>query len=220
MRAFLLAFVFTLAPAPFAAAAEGAPPAHLAASLPKLDAAQRLEAGQVVGLFGGGLSLSTAGAARALVVGAPDGGETSGMAAVTLTGRASVQVVGPVQAGRLLFASGRNDGTALALSPSQITLARLPLLIGRALEAGTGEGIRAVAALVGLPEHAVLSGLLEERDALLEVQEVELAELRAKVGELEPLTAQVADLRRATARLVALEAARQSEQLAPPKEPD
>lgn len=195
-------------------------PAHGAETdevwLDKLDSSQSLEAGQVVGLFGNGLSLSTAGADRVFVIGtAPVGQGRAGGAPVMATGEAAIEVAGPTRAGDLLFASGRNDGTAAGKLPSEITPGDLRRLVGRALEPNPTSGTRKVRAIVGLSEREALAELLETRDALLEAQEVELTALRAQVTALEAMATQVEELRRALSTLEALEAARKARELAP-----
>ena len=134
---------------------------------------------------------------------------------MTLSGEVQLRVFGPVKAGDLMFASGRNDGTAAGLSPSEITPAKLRLLVGRALEARPVRGMGTVRALIGLTEWEALVELLETRDALLEAQEAELLELRSRVALLDDLIAEVAGLRRSTSALEAIEAARSPEELAP-----
>lgn len=195
------------------AGAAGADPVWLS----KLDSGQTFEAGQVAGLFGGGLSLSTAGADRVLVVAAAPRQRDSNedQVPVQTAGRASIEVIGPVRAGDLVLASGRNDGTATAFALSELTPAQLPLLVGRALEANPVTGSRSIEVLVGLSEWQALVALLEARDALLAAQELELADLRGRIIELEDLATVIESLRQTTERLVALEAARKAEELAP-----
>ena len=183
--------------------------------LSKLDSGQTFEAGQVAGLFGGGVSLSTAGADRVLVVAAAQSGSKSELVPVELAGRVAIMVIGPVRAGDLVFASGRNDGSAVAVAASELAPARLPLLVGRALEANPVTNPKSIQVLVGVPEWEALVELFEARDALIEAQETELAELRRRVAELEELTSVIESLRQATERLEALEAAREAEDLAP-----
>lgn len=198
--------------APLAAGAE-----VTAVSIAKLDPTQSFEAGQVAGLFGGGLSLSTAGADRVLVVANSSEADDARAARVpvTLFGEVVLKVVGPTRAGDLLFASGRNDGTAAGLDADEISPARLPYLVGRALEANPVNGTREVRALVGLAEWEAVAEMLEVRDALLEAQELELEALRAAVADLEGVAEELEAVRLATAALQALEEARRAEELAP-----
>lgn len=189
----------------------------------KLDTGQAFEAGQVVGLFGSGLSLSTAGADRVLIVGesVERGEANAGHAPVALVGRVQVRVMGPIRSGDLLFASGRNDGTAAGLASSDITPAKLRLLVGRALEAHPVRGAGTVDALVGLSDRDALVGLFEAYDELLAAQELELVALRAGLASLEAISTEVVELRRTISVLEALEAARKAEDLAPlPPDPD
>ncbi|MFQ5526759.1 MAG: hypothetical protein ACE5GX_10920 [Thermoanaerobaculia bacterium] len=206
-----LALILSLiAPAAPAVAGDASP-----IRLAKLDSSQTFAAGQVAGLFGSGLSLSTAGADRVVVVAVEPEPSDDDRVPVALIGKLPISVIGPVRAGDLVFASGRHDGSAAGVSPSDVTPAKLPLLVGRALETNPVGGARPVEVLIGVSEWEVLVEILEARDALLEAQELELVALRARLAELEELDQTVEALRQSTERLVALEAARESEELAP-----
>ena len=198
-------------------------PAGFAEWLPKLDPAATIEAGQVVGIFGENLSLSTAGADRVLVVSTapllagndPGEGNRAGFAPVALLGQVPVRVHGSVAAGDFLFASGRNDGSATVLTAPAVTPRHLRRFLGRALESDRSDGTKTVRALVTAVDTEPFATLLAQRDALLEAQGAELEALRSKLAELDELRREVTQLSEATARLELLEANRAGKELAP-----
>lgn len=155
--------------------------ADFAGWLPRFEAAERIEPGDVVGLHGGALSKRTDGAARVFVVStAPivtsnDPGEEvhGAYARVAFVGQAPVKVRGPVRAGDLLVASGRGDGSAVARAPNAVSSNQSGLIVGRALEASSESGTHLVRALIGLDAAATIA---LERD---------LARLERRVRELE-----------------------------------
>ncbi len=135
------------------------PSSDFAEYLPKLEASDPLEPGDVVGLSAGRVSRQTRTADRAMVVstrpivaaGRPEPDEVSRHALVAFLGQVPVKVRGPVAAGDLLVPSGFEDGTAVATRELSAYQARL--VIGRALEDSQGElEVESVKTLVGLAE--------------------------------------------------------------------
>jgi hypothetical protein len=163
--------------------------ADYAEFLPRLDPAETLGPGDVVGLFVEGVSRRTTGAQKVMVVstaplmlGNDPGEERRGdHAPVVFVGQAPVRVRGPARAGDLLLASGLEDGTAIAVPVAELDPGRLSRVVGRALADHPGDGEAAVLALVGLPDTALLEALLEERDR-------RLSGLNERVAALEHLT--------------------------------
>jgi hypothetical protein len=145
-----------------------------------------LPPGTVLGLTGDTLRFDTAAAQRVMVVSSAPGfvgnaDEAEGnaeMALVAFMGQVPVQVRGPVQAGDLLVASGLNDGTAVAVSPANLSSALANQIVGQALESNASHGISLVNALVGGPSDAFWA-------ARLSSTETELAELEARLADLE-----------------------------------
>jgi len=133
----------------------------------------RFEPGEVVGLFGGHVSRRTRGADRAMVVsthpvvagGRPHPEEASRHARVAFLGQVPVRVRGPVSAGDLLVPSGREDGTAVAISADELKVELAPEVIGRSLEDSAATETGTVKALVGLPDMAA-AGLSAARREL------------------------------------------------------
>jgi hypothetical protein len=156
--------------------------------LPRLDAAEALAAGDIVGLFAGGVSRATEGARRALVVSTapivlgnrPDG-EEGRYVPVALVGQVPVRVRGGVQAGDYIVPSGCEDGTGVAVPPGEITAQQAAQVVGRALEDGQAGDASRVMTLVGLPQGEILQTALEGRDARIGDLEARVAKLEATI---------------------------------------
>ncbi|MEM1271022.1 MAG: hypothetical protein AAGI08_13360 [Bacteroidota bacterium] len=144
-----------------------------------------LEAGTVVGVEAGTVSLTTEGADEVLVVStrpavvgnAPQGESTDGFAAIAMLGQAEVRVTGSVDAGDYVLASGRGDGTAVAVPASEIRVDMLERLIGRAWSAKSRAGEGTVNVAVGLDRTEVLTGIIRR-------QQREIDELRQMIEAL------------------------------------
>jgi hypothetical protein len=139
--------------------------------------------GEIVGLWPQGVSRKTGGAAKVLVVstdpivlGKSPGGdsESSGYIPLALLGQVRVAVVGEVQPGDCILASGNNDGFGVGRSSPQGALSESARVVGMALEAHPGPGPGTVSALVGT------AGDSGWRDLAL-AQEGRLADLEKEV---------------------------------------
>ncbi len=130
--------------------------ADFAECLPRLDSAELLEPGDVVGVVGGRITKSTADAhhvaviaARPIVVGnRPPAQQRHLYNAVAFIGQVCIRVRGPVREGDLIVPSGRHDGTGIAVRADDAD-ACLDV-IGTAWETADGDGVHEIAAVVGL----------------------------------------------------------------------
>jgi hypothetical protein len=155
--------------------------------LPKLDSAEVLEPGDVVGVFGGTVSRRTDGADQLLVVGqnpivaagAPDKDQRDGYVMVALAGVTPVRVSGPVRSGDLIVPSGRQDGTSVAVHPTEAPAPLAIQAVGQAWRAA-GEGNVLVA--VGSMQFGAVFDRLASDLAALEEQN---AHLEARISALE-----------------------------------
>jgi hypothetical protein len=155
--------------------------------LPRLEPADALAPGDVVGIHGGRVSLRTSGAERVMVVSRapivlgnnPGHGETRRYEKVAFIGQVEVKVRGPVEAGDWLVPSGDEDGTAITLAEDLLTAEQFGQVVGQAWESSDGPGVRLVLALVGYGPPA--SGLARQIEAL----QAENAALAARLAALE-----------------------------------
>jgi hypothetical protein len=160
--------------------------------LPHLRPGSSFEPGDVVGIFNGKISHRTEGAQqvmaitdRAAVLGnAPlQDEDTSGYESVSFIGQVPVRVSGPVLEGDYLVASGLEDGTAIAVSPDDLTLDQVSQLVGRAWEPSGSTGVSRLNAVVGLDRTEVLTGIIKRQSARLDEQKAAIDELRTIINE-------------------------------------
>jgi hypothetical protein len=161
--------------------------ADYAEYMPRLDAEERIEPGDVVGVVGDTVTRETADADRAMVVsdqplvtGNAPGVDSEARAAheiVAFVGQVPVNVRGSVAAGDLLVPSGRADGTAEAIAPAAWQPGEGPL-VGRALETDDTEGVSRVRATVGVDDPTVLGERFDEYRSRVERLEDENEQLR------------------------------------------
>ncbi len=160
--------------------------------LPKLNPKMELTAGQIVGLFGGQASLKTKGAERVSVVAtAPaflgnmptDKNLEDTLAQIAFMGQVPVNIRGKVEAGDLIIASGKEDGTAYAVSPSEIALEDYPQLVGRALEDSNDKGLKQVLVMVGMQDTDTLHTLLAKKDEQINALEERLEKLETLLSQ-------------------------------------
>ncbi|MBN1424964.1 hypothetical protein JXA88_10440 [Candidatus Fermentibacteria bacterium] len=141
---------------------------------------ENLEAGDVVGVFDGGVAKRTEGASavmvvstRPIVVGnSPREEKSSAHARVAFIGQVEVKVRGPVTAGDLLIPSGLGDGIAVARSRQEIRAAQFGAVFGQAWEGTADNGVTRVRAAVGLmlPDPTVARLESELRATIADLQ--------------------------------------------------
>ncbi|MEO0443933.1 MAG: hypothetical protein AAFZ92_09375, partial [Pseudomonadota bacterium] len=162
--------------------------ADFAESLPLLDPLSTdLQAGDVVGVYQGRLSLQTANADQVLVVSnsAVVVGNAALMdcaqkrATVAFVGQVNVKVVGPVASGDLLIPSGLNDGTACSLQQALNKNKTAPIeqILGQAWEDKQQAGV----ALVNCAVSLLSSALNQVNSALKSQYEQRLNFLEQKI---------------------------------------
>lgn len=159
--------------------------------LERLNHSEDIAAGDVVGVFGGKISKRTAGADwvmaisdNAAVLGnAIYDGTEENYEAVGFVGQVRVNVRGAVEKGDFIVASGRNDGSAIAVSPENISPEQSARIVGRAWEAKSGAGIARVNTAIGLPaaSAAATIGNLARK---VSAQNETIAALQADVAQL------------------------------------
>lgn len=181
--------------------------------LPKLDLAESIHPGDVLGLHAGRLSRQTEGAdlilvasSSPIIAGNDPGQERRGdYVLAALLGQVQLAVRGPVAAGDLLLPSGQGDGVARAVSPSTfLDATERSHVFARVLgiESNDGNQSMTVRALVGQGGQAIASNQalsrLEQENAQLRIelalmrseQQQAIAALRHAAAELQQRTAQ------------------------------
>jgi hypothetical protein len=149
--------------------------------LRQINPAEVLEPGDVVGVFAGRITRRTEGADQVMVVStAPilvgngrqlKDADEEGAQKIAFIGQAPVKVRGPAQTGDMLIPSGYEDGTAVAISPTQILPEQLPLVFGTTWESGTSTGIQKINAAIGIDQTAAAGEVIQalhERQSRLE----------------------------------------------------
>ena len=160
--------------------------ADFAEWLPLASSSHIPRAGDVVGVSAGRVGLATDGAEQVMVVSsnpafvgnpeAEDGGVL-----VALVGQAEVRLASPAEVGDLLVASGREDGTARAVSPARYSPATDGVVIGRVLAlAEDGMAI----ALVGIDEAAALRDVVVRQQEQMDAQQSRLDAQQAQIDAL------------------------------------
>ena len=153
--------------------------------LERLDYKEEIRTGDVVGVFGGKVSKRTEGADwvmaisdQAIVLGnAVYDGTEENYEITSFIGQVPVWVRGTVAKGDYILASGENDGTAIAVSPPNITPEQSNRIVGRAWEAKETEEVARVNTVVGLPGAASTTMVLARR---VEAQQEEIEALKAQ----------------------------------------
>jgi hypothetical protein len=170
----------------------GGPGSDYAEWLPRLETNERIEPGDVVGVFGGKISRTTTGATlvMALSTGAIVAGNDPGEkrreshSLVAFMGQAMVKVIGPVRAGDVIIPSGLDDGSGIAVSPENITAAQFGQAIGQAWEGSEDTGLKKVRVAVGLIRNdATVNRLFEQARR----QEDKIQSLQRQISELKNL---------------------------------
>ncbi|MBN2542094.1 hypothetical protein JXI42_04445 [bacterium] len=127
--------------------------------LPRFKNSESIEAGDIVGIFNGKVTLSTEGAHQLLPVSTapiilgntPYEEKRESYEIIAFMGQVPVKVKGKVQAGDFILPSGDNDGVGIAVSPENLRLEQITEIAGQAWESSGEEGIRLVNVAVNLP---------------------------------------------------------------------
>ncbi|MDP6699380.1 MAG: hypothetical protein QGH25_07015, partial [Candidatus Latescibacteria bacterium] len=187
--------------------------ADYAEYLPRLDAGEQIEAGELVGVFGGKVSKRIEGAERVLAVSTapfalgnmPADEDAHLFEKIGFIGQVPIKVEGPVAVGDYIVPSGREDGTAVAIAPDGMQPADFAQVVGRAWEASAARGVKRVNVAVGLQandwtrfvghfirEAAMLKARLRAVDSRLaqyEAMALKMARMEAVMARLEAMVA-------------------------------
>ena len=169
--------------------------ADYAEYLPRVNASDNFQAGDIVGVFDGRISRTTDGAQQVMVItdraavlgNAPSGQDTAdGYESVGFIGQVQVRVRGAVEAGDYVVASGLGDGVGLAVGPEDLRLEQVSSVVGQAWETSNLDSERRVNIVVGLDQSGLmvptLTRELEERDSTIESLSSRLRALESRLG--------------------------------------
>ncbi len=157
--------------------------------LPRLDKDEKIETGDIVGIFSGKITKTTAGAHhltaitnQPIVVGntPSDPAKLSLYEKVAFIGQLPVKVRGKVHSGDFILPSGSNDGTGIAVSQSAITPDQYAKVIGKAWESSEEAAVKMINISVGLPLNNLGDGII----ASIKSQQLEINKLRAEINYL------------------------------------
>jgi len=160
--------------------------ADFAEWLPKRDASETIEPGDIVGWHADGISLQTGGALRVMAVSnqpivagnAPDEKDMDAWTQVGFIGQVPVRVRGQVSAGDWIVASGLDDGTGVAVRAESLLPTQLGRVVGQALESSVHEGEHRINVAIGLGHERALG------DSIARLQ-TQNADLRAQLADVE-----------------------------------
>jgi hypothetical protein len=158
--------------------------------LPLLSPAEKIQPGEIVGLYGGRITKQTQGASKVMAVTSNpivlgnDPGEKlrGGYEKVAFIGQVMVRVRGAVKAGDFIVASGLNDGTGIAISPESISPEQFAQVVGQAWESSADVGVKSVRTAVGLIQRDPTVGRLLEANRK---QSAQIAALAARLTAIE-----------------------------------
>jgi hypothetical protein len=155
--------------------------ADYAEELPVVDGASKPEPADLVGVRGGEVSLQTNRAGRVMIASSAPimtGNATPGTeaddgrrVAVAFVGQVPAKVRGSVEVGDLIVASGENDGTGIAVSPSEYRRSTHGPIAGQAWSAKESSKVGEVTVAVGLGRSgAVAERMEDQRDRIDELE--------------------------------------------------
>ncbi|MEF8797324.1 MAG: hypothetical protein V5A48_12775, partial [Salinivenus sp.] len=104
--------------------------------------------------------------------------------AVAFVGQVPVRLRGEADVGDLVVASGRNDGTAQAVSPSEYRRAEHSPIAGQAWSAKSGDGVGTVTVAVGLGRSGAVAERMEDQRERIAALEAENDEIKAENEEI------------------------------------
>ena len=174
--------------------------ADFAEYLPLKEPGEQVEAGDIVGLFGGTISRATLGTDRVRVISSapallgntPPRDQIDRFRKVAFIGQVPVKVRGIVQEGDYVVPSGLHDGIGVAVAPEKLRPAQYGQIVGVASESSTEESVKLVVVEVGLHTAAKqLADLHEEKDRQLSELTQTTRALQARLEALEKAVSRI-----------------------------
>ena len=138
-----------------------------------------IRVGEVVGVRGGKISKQTEGADQLMVVSwkpavlgnMPEAGEEENYEKIAFMGQIPVKVLGDVNVGDYLIASGLDNGMARAVAPEEMTAELAEQVVGVAWTSAKGNGVNLVKAGVGLKPHEYMQVIRNQEEKINELEE-------------------------------------------------
>ena len=160
--------------------AYSSPERDYAEYIKKKKSADVLNEGDVVGVYQGEITRSTKGADHIMVISStpiivgnwPGNSHINDYGLVAFLGQVPVRVSGVVHKGDFIVASGLEDGTAVAVSPENITASLIDVVIGRSWEASAIVEEKMINTLVGFPfeSQAIYDNVGRLKESILSLQ--------------------------------------------------
>jgi hypothetical protein len=191
--------------------------------LERLDPEEELQAGEIVGVYGGKVTRQTDGADHAMVVSykpivlgnMPAKDRQDRFEKVAFMGQTLVKVVGVVSKGDYILPSGNGDGTGVAVSPDAIRADQLASVVGIAWGSGGKHGsLGLVNVAVGLRPVEVTRVMADQQASLDSLREEhasaqrEIARLQADLETVQAAMTRLDDLRLKVESLLEVRVAR------------
>ncbi len=166
----------------------GSKGADYAEWLEREDPSQAIKAGQIIGVKNGKISLNTENADQIMAISVmpivlgnmPDTTRQEDFEKVAFIGQTPVWVVGHVESGDYIVASGNNDGFGIPVSEDELTLQQVSQVVGRAWQDGD-RAINLVNIAVGL-KTSEMASILSKTDKKVAHLEDRMAQIEAALG--------------------------------------
>ncbi|GAA4885193.1 hypothetical protein GCM10023311_04750 [Flaviramulus aquimarinus] len=167
----------------------------------RADVNENITYGDVVGVKGGKVSKTTAGAERMMVVSfkpivlgnMPQPNRENEYEKVAFMGQVPVKVFGKVNIGDYIVPSGNNDGLGIGISPSQITSKHIENIVGIAWEqSDIVLGVNMINVAVGLNENDN-TPLVKKLKNQVEQRDLEINNLKKQVNEIYKILSKIED---------------------------
>ena len=126
---------------------------------------EKINSGDIVGLFNGKISKYSENADQLLCVSyspivlgnKPEKGKENLFEKVAFLGQVPVKVFGKVKRGDYIIPSGMNDGTGIAVSPDLMTVDEFTKIVGRAWESSDSEFEKSINTAIGFDNRDIIN---------------------------------------------------------------
>jgi len=174
--------------------------------LERLIVEEEIEAGDIVGVFGGKITKSTTDAQQLMVTSLapivlgnmPPESEEHLYEKIAFMGQLLVKIIGPVKEGDYIIPSGLEDGTGIAVSPEMMTADEFLKVVGRAWSTSDSESLKLVNVVVGLNSGdiaSIVKSQMEDNQLLESKLHTNMKELQQTRSELAALQNEVSNLK-------------------------